>query len=304
MKPTPEDKEKLSAPAQEWLESGTHIEIEKRSIFVTDRGEGIPILLIHGHPSSCLDWKGVCDRLESQARLVAFDMVGWGLSDKPASFSYSLMQQADVVDALMKTLGIKEAHVVSHDLGTSLHTELLARDLERELSFKVLSSQFFNGSILQWLSNEPGTMNRAQSNKTLFQAMEEFVQVTPEAFVEGFKMATLGNLSVEDMQLRSELFFYKDQHLRLAAQSGYMRERYVHRDRWVGAMQKSNPVRIAWAKDDPVAVVAIGRELEKQCPNATYVEWGGIGHFPNAEDPDFVAEQVALSAGLSYSANK
>ena len=173
-----------------------------------------------------------------------------------------------------------------------------------ELSFKLLSSQFFNGSILQWLSNEPGTMNRAQSNETLFQAMEEFVQVTPEAYVEGFNKATLGNLSDEDLQMRSELFFHNNQHLRLAAQSGYMRERYVHRDRWVGAIQKSNPVRIAWAKDDPVAVVAIGRELDKQCPNATYVEWGGIGHFPNAEDPDFVAEQVALSAGLSYSANK
>jgi pimeloyl-ACP methyl ester carboxylesterase len=176
--------------------------------------------------------------------------------------------------------------------------------LEGSLSFKVLSSQFFNGSILQWISNEPGTMNKAQSNETLFEAMDEFKKFSPKAYVEFFKMATLGNLSEEEIQIRTELFCYQDQYLRLAAQSGYTRERYVHSERWVGAMEKSTPLRIAWAKDDPVAVVAIGRELEKRCPNATYVEWSGIGHFPNAEDPDFVAEQVALSAGLPYSSAK
>ena len=46
-----------------------HLTIDGRKIFVTDRGSGPVVLLIHGHPSSCNDWKGVADRLESQARL-------------------------------------------------------------------------------------------------------------------------------------------------------------------------------------------------------------------------------------------
>ena len=166
-------------------------------------------------------------------------MIGWGLSDKPEAFSYSLFQQADVAEALLKSLGISEAHVASHDLGTSVHTELLARNLEGSLSFKLLSSLITDGSILQWISNEPASQNLAQSNETLFLAME-----------------------------------------------------------------KTTPLRIAWAKDDPVATVNIGRELAQRCPQAEYVEIGGVGHFPNAEDPDFVAEQVALSAGLSYTASK
>ena len=199
--------------------------------------------------------------LESKARLIAFDLVGWGLSDKPASYSYSLMQQADIADKLMQSLGIKEAHVASHDIGTSVHTELIARNLEGSLSFKVLSSMFLNGSILQWISNEPGTMNKAQSNSTLFEAMKEFEQADAKYYEDFMKSCTLGNLSDEEIQIRTELFLYQNQPARLAAQSGYMRERYVHRDRWVGAMQNSNPLRIAWAKDDPVAVVAIGREL-------------------------------------------
>ena len=77
----------------------------RHSIFVTDRGQGTPILLLHGHPSSCHDWKGVCDRLDSKARLIAFDMVGYGFSEKPEAFSYSIFQQADVAQGLVEQLG-------------------------------------------------------------------------------------------------------------------------------------------------------------------------------------------------------
>jgi pimeloyl-ACP methyl ester carboxylesterase len=296
--------EKFSPATTAWMKSGNYLTVDGRQIFYTDRGKGPVILLIHGHPSSCNDWEGVCDRLESQARLVAFDMIGWGLSDKPEAFSYSLFQQADVAEALLKALDITEAHVASHDLGTSVHTELLARNLEGSLSFKLLSSLITDGSILQWVSNEPPSQNLAQSNETLFLAMEEFNKVTAASYAEDFKNMTLGNLSDEAIQLKTELFCYQNQFRRLTAQSNYMRERYIHSERWVGAMEKTSPLRIAWAKDDPVATVNIGRELAQRCSQAEYVEIGGIGHFPNAENPEFVAEQVALSAGLSYTAAK
>lgn len=290
----------FSPATKEWAQSGKHLTIDGRQIFITDRGSGPVVLLIHGHPSSCNDWKGVADRLESQARLVAFDMIGWGLSDKPEAFSYSLMQQADLAEAVLKSLGITEAHVASHDLGTSVHTELLARNLEGSLSFKLLSSLITDGSILQWVSNEPPSQNMAQSNATLFQAMAEFKKGTADAFSKDFKGMTLGNLSDEEIQVKTELFCYQNQFQRLAAQSGYMRERYIYSDRWVGALEKTSPLRIAWATDDPVATVNIGRELEQRCSQAEYTEKSGIGHFPNAEDPEWIAKQVALSAGLKY----
>jgi len=87
-------------------------------------------------------------------------------------------------------------------------------------------------------------------------------------------------------------------HLRLAPQSIDTRERYIHADRWIGAMEKTSPLRIAWAEDDPIANIESGRELAKRLPRAEFVEWAGVGHFPNFEDPDFVANQIAISAGL------
>ncbi len=287
----------LSASAKAWLESGSHQEIDGRSIFVTDRGQGTPILLLHGHPSSCHDWKGVCDRLDSKARLIAFDMVGYGFSEKPEAFSYSIFQQADIAQGLVEQLGLSEVHVVSHDISTSVHDELLARALDGTLPFKILTSLFLNGSILQWVSSEPDSQNKFQSNETIFEGMKDLPGVL-ENLPQILKGITRKSIPEEDYLLKKELMGFRDGHLRLAPQSVYMRERYIHADRWVGAMEKTTPLRICWAKDDPIANVQIGRELDQRCKQAEYVEWGGVGHFPNFEDPDFVAKQIEISTGL------
>ncbi len=295
---TSEEIAELSAPARKWLESGTHMEIEGKSIFVTDRGQGSPILLLHGHPSSCHDWKPVCDRLESKARLIAFDMIGYGLSDKPEAFSYSIFQQADIAQGLIEQLGLSQVHVVSHDISTSVHDELLARALDGTLPWKVLSSMFLNGSMLQWVSTEPASQNKFQSNETIFEGMKELPQIL-ENLPHILRGITRKPVPDADLLLKQELMGFRDGHLRLAPQSVYMRERYIHADRWIGAMEKTSPLRIAWAEDDPIANIESGRELAKRLPKAEYVEWAGVGHFPNFEDPDFVAHQIAISAGLS-----
>lgn len=287
----------LSESASAWLESGSRRTIHGHSIFVTDRGQGTPILLLHGHPSSCHDWKGVCDRLESKARLIAFDMVGYGFSDKPEAFSYSIFQQADIAQGLIEQLGLSEVHVVSHDISTSVHDELLARQLEGNLPFKILSSMFLNGSMLQWVSSEPDSQNKFQSNETIFEGMKGLPGIL-ENLPQILKGITHKPIPEEDYSLKQELMGFRDGHLRLAPQSVYMRERYIHADRWVGAMEKTTPLRICWAKDDPIANVQIGRELEQRCKQAEYIEWGGVGHFPNFEDPDFVAEQIEIATGL------
>ncbi len=288
----------LSSAVKAWEKTGKYMMVDGHKVFYHDVGKGPVILLLHGHPSSSNDWNGVVERLKSKARLVSFDHVGWGLSDKPVAFSYSLMQLADITEAVVKKLGITKAHVVSHDISTSVHTELLARNLEGSLSFELLSSMFTNGSILQWISTEPGAQNLMQNNETLFQGMVGYKKITADGYKKALKAATLNNLSDKELDLKTELLFLHDGAARLAAQSSYMRERYIYADRWVGAMEKTSPLRIVWSVDDPIANVSIGRELEQRCPQAVYAEKKGMGHFPNAENPEFIAKQILLSTGL------
>jgi pimeloyl-ACP methyl ester carboxylesterase len=287
----------LSDMATAWEESGDYVNIDGHRIFFHDVGEGPVILLLHGHPSSSHDWEKVVEILKPKARLISFDHIGWGLSDKPVAFSYSLMQLADITEKLLKKLAVTKAHVVSHDISTSVHTELMARHLEGSLSFKMLSAMLTNGSILQWVSNEPDEQNLAAHNETLFEAIKGFKAMGPK-FKEMANAATLGNLSDEKVELMKELHLRDHGLDRMAAISVYMRERYVHAERWVGAIEKFEPLRIVWAVDDPVANIAIGRELNERAPQAAYAEILGVGHFPNAEAPEEIAKHILLSTGI------
>lgn len=301
MKPSKKDLQTLSPMTKEWSQSGKYMEIEGQEIFTIDTGKGVPILLLHGHPSSCHDWKGVCDNLKNKARLIGFDMVGYGLSAKPEAFSYSIFQQTDIAVGLIEKLGLSEIHVVSHDISTSVHCELLARQIEGTLPFKIVSNTFLNGSILQWVSNEPDEQDVLQNNAKLFQGIKALADIDKK-MPDIIRSIIRKPVPQEKLDMIGELMGFRNGHLRLAAQAVYMRERYVNATRWVGAMEQTQSLRLVWAQDDPVAIVQIGRELAQRIPQAELVEWSGVGHFPNFEDPDFVSHQIEIETGLTVNA--
>ena len=290
--------EDLSAPTKAWLASGRHVTVEGKRCFVVERGSGPALLLMHGFPTSCYDWRSVIDGLDSSHRCVAFDFPGFGLSEKPVAYSYSLFQQADVAESLMVALGIERAHVVSHDMGTSVHCELLARRQERRLRFELLSSTFLNGSMLQWLATITPFQKLLASNETLPQAIE-FCNSEMAAYLPGLKaiMKRPEAITDEDALVIGELLRYHDGNRRLPAMAGYMRERYVNSERWLGALEHAGEtMQFVWADGDPIANVEMGRKLHEQYPKARYVELAGLGHFLLMEDPAAVAAEIQVFA--------
>jgi len=283
----------FSEPTRRWLASGRRVEIEGKRIFIYERGEGPTVLLLHGFPTSGYDWRGIIDRLADDHRCVALDFPGYGLSDKPAAFSYSLFQQTDVVERLTRALDIGEAHVVSHNVGTSVHTELLAREQEGRLAFRVASSSFLNGSMLQDMATITPFQKLLGSNQTLPQAMS-ISENLAVGYIDGIKsvMKRPECLSADDIAVMNDLIAYQEGNRRLPALSLYMRERYIHRDRWIGALKGTQRVQFIWADGDPVANVEMGRALSKEVPHARYSELPSLGHFLLMEDPPAVARHI------------
>jgi len=287
------DDSQFSAPTRRWLACGRYLEIEGKRVFVYERGVGQAILMLHGFPTSGYDWRSVIEGLASAYRCVALDFPGYGLSDKPEAYSYSLFQQTDVAEALAPELSITEAHIVSHDVGTSVHTELLAREEEGRLPFRILSSTFLNGSMLQDLATITPFQKLLASNQTLPQAMAISENLTAN-YIDGLKsvMKRPESLSKDDIVVMNDLIAYQDGNRRLPALSLYMRERYIHRDRWIGALKGTQRIQFIWADGDPVANVEMGRALAKEVPQAKYAELGGLGHFLLMEDPTAVVNHV------------
>jgi pimeloyl-ACP methyl ester carboxylesterase len=294
--------DQFSDAIRSWLAQGHHEQVGKHRMFVYARGpakasaaESPTVLLIHGFPTSCYDWRGVVEHLSRRCRTISPDLLGFGLSDKPVAYSYSLFQQADTIEELLAALNVRAAHVVSHDLGTSVHSELLARQAEGQLRFALQSSTFLNGSMLQWLAKITPFQEQLASNRTLPQAIEICRSGLLERYVPALQslMRRPEMITGVDGQVMGELLRYQAGHLRLPALAGYMRERYVHADRWLGAIETArSAVQIVWADGDPIAHIEMGRELARRCPQARYHELAGLGHFLMIEDPSAVAQKI------------
>ncbi len=125
-----------------------------RELFVRRRGGGETLLLyLHGFPSSSYDWRPLLGLRPPGEANVAFDFLGFGLSEKPRDHKYTLAWQADAAEEVVRRAAAQRVFVVGHDMGTSVATELMARDLRGELGFALSGALLFNGSMLLHLAN-------------------------------------------------------------------------------------------------------------------------------------------------------
>ena len=87
-------------------------------------GEGDPIVLLHGNPTSSYLWRNVLPHLQQRGRCIAPDLIGMGDSDKLANSgptSYRFVEHRRYLDALLEALDVRErVTLVIHDWGSAL----------------------------------------------------------------------------------------------------------------------------------------------------------------------------------------
>jgi len=101
-----------------------------------ERGEGAPVLLLHGNPTSCYLWRDVLPELEGYGRLIAPDLIGMGDSAKlpnPDTDTYRFTTHRRYLDAFIEALiGRSESVVlVVHDWGSGLGFDWANRHRDR-----------------------------------------------------------------------------------------------------------------------------------------------------------------------------
>ncbi len=279
-------------PIESWRTRGRVITTVDGRAFVVDIGpreQGTPVLVLHGFPTSSWDFADAIERLAERRRVVAFDFLGYGFSEKPKEHGYSLFEQADVAIAVARELGVSRAHLWAHDMGTSVATELLARRERNGLSFDVASLVLMNGSVhielahltlgQQVLKSRLGPLFAKLNSRMTFKAQlrRVFARPPPDA----------------DLDAMWDLVAREDGVARLPQLIRYTEERVRFRRRWIGALERFNrPALVAWGRQDPVAVVAIAEQLAREIPGAELLLWNELGHYPQVEDPARVVRDV------------
>jgi pimeloyl-ACP methyl ester carboxylesterase len=286
----------LPAEIEAWRSSGREVSVFGQRVFarVEGTGEGDPVLYLHGFPTSSFDLRHALPTLTKRRRVVVHDHLGFGLSEKPVDYSYSLLEQAEVAIGVWKALGIERGHVVAHDYGTSVATELCARAVRGVLPFRMSSVTFCNGSMLLELARLRVTQRllRHQTIGPLFARLASYR--TFRAQMRRI-LARPDSVSERELELHWWLISSGGGRLRLPRISTYLDERVRFRERWIGSLGQLSavgvPVRVVWARRDPIAVASIAERVAQMA--GTTPRWlEDLGHYPMLEAPERWAEAV------------
>jgi pimeloyl-ACP methyl ester carboxylesterase len=287
--------EELTPRVREWREQGELVELGGHHVYVHARpGSGPPLVFLHGFPSSSFDFRGVIQRLPGR-RCIALDFLGFGLSDKPRDHDYTLASQADLVEKLVLRFADEAPLLVAHDMGTSVATELMARDIADVGRIAPAGALLFNGSILLHLAS-PTVGQRILRSA----AGPVFARLAIEgSFRRQFArlFSPLHPLEPEEGRDQWCLLRRNGGNLLLPRLIGYMDERERFAERWHGAFRDwPGRLWLAWGLRDPVATPAVLAGLRRLRPQAPVMELPELGHYPQIEDPGAIAAAVESAA--------
>jgi haloalkane dehalogenase len=101
---------------------------------------GCPVLLVHGTPSWSFEYRHLIRSLSATRRVIAFDHLGFGLSDRPGGFGYRPEDHARVFAELVEVLGLQRFTLVVHDFGGPIALPFAVAHPERVARLVVLNS--------------------------------------------------------------------------------------------------------------------------------------------------------------------
>ena len=285
----------LTERVRRWQELGEQTEFRGREIHTFSRpGDGTLLLFLHGFPSSSYDWRHLLGADGGGAALT-FDFLGFGLSAKPRDHDYRLFWQADLTEELVRRRAPDQpVFIVAHDMGTSVATELMARDLEGRLGFELAGVLLFNGSIVLERASPTPAQKLLRSPLGPLAARLSSERVFRHQFGSVFSAAH--PLSDEEAADQWSLVCHGGGRTLGHRLIAYMDERIEHADRWHGAIRDWPRLQLAWGLLDPVATVAVLDALRELHPGVPVTELPDLGHYPQLEDPGRMAGIVGDAA--------
>ena len=291
---------------KQWEASGARIQVAPLQLNVFVKQIGNPnaspdktLLLLHGFPESSFSYHAILDGMEEIFdRIILFDFPGFGFSDKPLdSYTYSLFEHADIAFAVWKHLGITGGHLLAHDMGVTVASEILYRQ-EMDLT----PAWFSEGLKSLTLTNGSMVIKLAQlriTQKILISKIgRQFNQLTTFKLFRNQIISAHGNpnLSEEVIQQLWEANTVNDGHRKVYLTVRYNLERLrFEAARWHPALAQTKiPVHLCWGDQDQVAVIEMPHYLKLHvCPNATLTIMEGLGHFGQLGSPEQWVEAVS-----------
>ncbi|MEO7000178.1 MAG: alpha/beta fold hydrolase [Ktedonobacterales bacterium] len=292
------------AATEEALLATLPIPVERHEVMVNGmrlhyltcgEGEGEPLLLLHGRGSAAALFAPILPQLAAQRRVIALDLPGWGLSDKPPFQGHTAQDALNIwmggALGLLDALGLDRVDVLGHSMGgfTALGLALDHPDRVHRLllvdSGGLGRNAQFDVRLYFWL--KPERLNRLFGPKFLRYALR---RDNPHG------MATSGPLF--------DFLYAVMSQTSVIASGGRAFDAWVdiggvHMNFLDRLKELETPTLLLWGERDIIVRYSDALVATRHMPHARLVAFTGCGHSPFWERPDDFARvaQVWLNGG-------
>lgn len=269
-----------------WVAGGDTVSLGDERIWYRIDGSGPTLFFVHGFPTSSHDWEPVVERLADRFRCVTFDLLGFGASSKPKrEYTYALQHEA--LAKVAAAADVTRATLVVHDYAVTLGQDFL---LEKpKAPFALDGIVFLNGGldaqqhrarlIQRIMARRPPLIGLVLRRKRVALRSLRKVFVKQDALPEDDAWAAMA--SNDGIEVLPRLLHY-------------MAERRERRDELVGALGTTSiPKAFIWGMGDPVSGAHLLASIRPRIGDSRVRELNGIGHYPQLEAPEEVANFVS-----------
>ncbi len=295
----------MTSRADEWRARGTrfswspeHEDAAPVDVFHVELGDSdAPVLaLVHGFPTSSIDWFDVSERLSTRYRVCMLDFPGYGFSDKPRMWGYSLRRDAELLDHyLAEVVGAESVVMAAHDRGDSVALIHSAHAAEKRARVTLEHLVLSNGNIFLPLSN------LTDAQRLMLHDPEVLQQLTPELLAAGMGALTFTPpRGPHDPEVRAlaATFAHDDGIGVLHETIQYLRERSVDEQQWLQSLAATTlATTVIWGMYDRVSPIRVANHVWhehlrfKPGRNALYLV-PGANHYLQNDRPEAFVQAV------------
>jgi pimeloyl-ACP methyl ester carboxylesterase len=262
------------------------ITIDRHRIAYSQFGQGLPIALLHGIPTSRYLWRQIIPLLvERGCEVTALDLLGYGQSDQPEDADLGVASQAKLMGAALKAIGWSDGALVGHDIGggiaqlvavdqTSLINCLVLVDTIAYDSFPIGVIARLNEPIWDGILGAPDFDLKKGLRKSFEKGMVNTDRISPE-MIATYEKPFSG--------VQGRLAYLRAAR---ALRTGELATRMAE----VEALQ--TPTLVVWGAEDVFQPIAYGGRLAAALANGRFERIAAAGHFLPEDQPERLVELI------------
>jgi pimeloyl-ACP methyl ester carboxylesterase len=251
-------------------------------------GSGDPVVYVHGLLASSASWRSVLDGASAGRPAIAVDLPGFGASDRPWPYDYTVDGEARSLLAFLDARGIARAVLVGNSLGGAVVMQVAVTRPERVAALVLVAAATAETPV-PWpvavlrtpVLGELALALSTRASVAIGLRMRIYARasnVTPHAIDDAWLPLTIpGTRRAALAAIRTDPRNFEGLEARVTV-----------------------PTLVVWGEEDRMIPVREGRRLAERLPNARFAVIQNAGHLPQREEPEKFSEIVReFLAGLS-----